>query len=332
MIYAIDLGNGFSKRLFDGKNVLVDPSVYAEPLDYFNIKKREKTLSVNDGRTIYIGKDAFDSGYTIKSALGDSDIERYDAPEFKELLFGFVGKDIADDADIELLVLGLPVQHFAKKAGLLKDTAKGKKMVKLHDKEIVLNIKDVVVIPQPLGTYMYMESQGHDTSARALIVDGGYGTLDMTEMKGKEVIGYDGSNLGMKQAFKDIYKVLTKDYDGIDIHINQIPDILDNGLRWAGGVVNVAGDPKICAILDSHFDDVYKRIIDIYDNTKRFDAVIWTGGMALTHKNRIEAKQQKNYKVVEEGQTANVLGYYEFGKGLKAVTAGTTATTTKSKK
>lgn len=326
MRYSMDLGNGFCKRVYDGK-VLVDPSVYAEPLDYFNMKRRDKTISVNDGRTIYIGNDAFDSGYTIKSALGDSDIERYDSPEFKELLFGFIGKDVGEDAVIDLLVLGLPVQHFGKKRVELQEMAKGKKMIRLDETEIVINIKEVVVIPQPLGTYMYMESQGHDTKAKVLVVDGGYGTLDMTEMKGKEVIGYDGSNLGMKQAFKDIYNVLVRDYDGADLNFNHIPSILREGLRYQGGVVEVATNPKINQILDSHFNDVYSRIIDVYNNTKKFDMVIWTGGMALTHKGRIEAKNQKNFKIIENGQDANVLGYDEFGKGIekargKKVTSG----------
>ncbi|NER40295.1 hypothetical protein G3M54_01280 [Bacillus megaterium NBRC 15308 = ATCC 14581] len=57
-VYAIDLGNGFSKRCFNGK-AIVDPAVFAIPTSYYGTDNK-KTININDTRDIYIGNDAFE--------------------------------------------------------------------------------------------------------------------------------------------------------------------------------------------------------------------------------------------------------------------------------
>ena len=314
-VYSIDLGNGFAKRQF-GTKVIVEPSVFSIPTNYFGTSN-ERLVSLNDDRKLYIGQDAFDSGYLVENAIGEEDIKRYDSPEYKELLFGFMAKDLKNDTSINLLVLGLPVKHFKQKREELQAIAKGKKMVSVGDKQIVLEIKNCIVVPQPLGTYMYLESKDFDTKgSQTLVIDGGSGTLDITEMKGQEVISHDGANLGMNEPYEEIVNILESEYNGIDITVNHIPDILENGLRYQGGNIKINEVPSVVKVLDNHFNAVMKKIIAKYKSFNKFDNVIWTGGMALSHEKRINAKKLPNFIILKDGQTANVKGYYEFGKGL----------------
>ena len=322
-VYAIDLGNGFSKRLFGaGKRVVVDPSVYAQPLDYFKTKPSGKLISVNNNDGIYIGQDAFDSGYQIRSVLGDSGSERYRTPQYKELLFGFIGKDFKKDTHIDVLVLGLPVDHYKREKNTLVEFTAGKKViVEVDNKQITVSIDKTIVMPQPLGTYMHLEHTGHDIQKHVLVVDGGYGTLDITEMKGQEVLDYHGMDNGMKYAYKEIMQVLKHEYTGLKTSLPQVPYILRDGLKYSGDTIRVNENVGIQNILNKHFEEVYNFIIDIYENTKKFDEVIWTGGMATAHESRIFAKDQSNYTIVDEGQDANVRGFFDFGKAF--VDAGT---------
>ncbi|MGG1219403.1 ParM/StbA family protein [Priestia endophytica] len=316
-VYAIDLGNGFAKRMWGTKSKAVDPSVFAVPLGYFNTVS-DKLISVSDNKEIYIGQDAFDSGHLVENAIGEEDIERYSSQEYKDLLFGFMAKDCKADTTIQLLILGLPVKHFRNKREELTKLGQGKKMVKVGENQIVLDIKQCIVVPQPLGTYMYLESlKKIDTAAaKTLVIDGGSGTLDVTEMKGREVISYDGSELGMNSPYEQILTYLETEYNGIDITVNHIPDILENGLRYAGGNIKVADMKPVVQILDNHFTLVWKRIIQKYKSFNKFDHVVWTGGLALSHKSRIEARKIPNFMILKDGQTANVEGFFDFGKGL----------------
>lgn len=314
-VYALDLGNGFAKRAF-GSNVVVDPSVYAVPTNYFGTSN-ERLVSLYDNRKLYIGEDAFNSGYLVQNAIGEEDIERYSAQEFMELMYGFMARDLKSDTVINLLVLGLPVKHFkAKRESLQKQV--GKKIVTVGEKQVVLEIKKCLVVPQPLGTYMYLESKSLiDTKGSiTLVIDGGSGTLDITEMKGQEVISFDGSNLGMNTPYEAIATLLETEYNGVEITVNHVPDILENGLRFAGGRIKVSDMPEVVSILDNHFDSIMSKIIAKYKSFNKFDHVIWTGGMALAHEKRINSRKLPNFTILKEGQTANVQGYYEFGKGL----------------
>ncbi|NGY84897.1 ParM/StbA family protein [Bacillus megaterium] len=316
-VYAIDLGNGFSKRCFNGK-AIVDPAVFAIPTSYYGTDNK-KTININDTRDIYIGNDAFESGYLVENAIGEEDIKRYDSTEYKELLLGFMGKDLKQDTVIQLLILGLPVKHFKAKREELQESYGNKKfMVTAKGKQIVIEVKKCIVIPQPLGTYMYLESsKDFDTkTSKTLVIDGGSGTLDVTEMKGQEVLSTDGSNLGMNEPYEAIAVVLESKYNGLEINVNHVPDILLNGLRFAGSNIQVNDMKEIVAILDMHFKRVVNRVISKYKSFNKFDNVVWTGGMALSHSNRINAMNQPNFMILKDGQTANVKGYYEFGRGL----------------
>lgn len=320
-----DLGNGFDKETIDGINVTVEQAVYAEPeTDFFQITTDDDQLvSVNKGNPIYIGEDAVESGFPIKSALGESDSQRYYSTEYKNLLFGSIGKRLMANAVINMLVLGLPNKHYTneKIREDLKEMVKGKQIVQKGQVEMILDIRNSFVMPQPAGTIVYLDSEGKEFPGLVLVCDGGYGTFDLAVMKGTKVIEYRQKDKGMKVAYKEIATILESTFDGKEFAINEIPYILANGFTYGRRKINPVFDvPKVAKIMDEHFEEMYSFIIDCFYNPARFDAIIWTGGVAPAHHDRILAMDEKskahNAIVLQDGQKANAIGFYEFGMGI----------------
>lgn len=318
-----DLGNGWDKETANGQDVFVEPAVFAEPADEdFQINENDDLLvSVNKGKPIYIGQDALDSGFPIKSALGESDTRRYESVEYRNLLFGSIGKHYMANLEINMLVLGLPNKHFKNKEirEKLKNSVVGKQIVQVGQTEMLIDVKNSFVMPQPVGTIAYLQAEGEEFPGQVLVVDGGYGTLDLSVVRGTSVIDYQQKELGMKQAYKQIKTILETKLEQ-ELNINEIPHVLKNGIQYGRETLNPLKFPEVEKVMKDHFEELYQFIIDCYSNPKRFSAIIWTGGVAPAHKERILAKDERtgahNARVLENGQVANCIGFYEFGMGL----------------
>jgi len=316
--YAIDLGNGFTKRR--GLNeVITEPSVIAEVPDYFTVGESFDVFSINNSLPYYIGDDVVKSKITAVPALGEDDIDRYESDEFKQLLFGFIARDFKKSVTIPQLITGLPVNHFKAKADRLKEIIKGKKVISVNGEEIVIEILDVQVLPQPIGTYMHLvnlEKINADNEL-TLIVDGGHGTVDITEMRGQSIIGRAGAPIGVRNAYLSIFNFLIDKYgESRQLSIAAMPSIMKDGLKYDKQVINVPALKEVKDILVKHFDDVFRFIRENQFDLKSYENVVFTGGMALLHKELIEEKERNNFVVLDNSQEANVLGYYEFGKAV----------------
>ncbi|WP_254555481.1 hypothetical protein, partial [Salmonella enterica] len=61
--------------------------------------------------------------------------------------------------------------------------------VKVNGELITVKVKECLVIPQPVGTQYYLvKKQIINKEDRILIIDGGFGTFDVTDMSGNAVI------------------------------------------------------------------------------------------------------------------------------------------------
>lgn len=314
--YSIDLGNGFTKRT-NGTEVVIEPSVIGIKPTFWN-KDNFDTISFDD-EEIYIGSDVINSGIKPISALGEDDISRYDSDEFKRLFFGFIARDFKQSITIPLLVTGLPVNHFKAKAKDLKKMIEGRKVVVINGEEIVIHVKEAKVMPQPLGTYMYLLAQNKVNSDEqfTLVVDGGYGTLDVTEMKGNTIVERKGDNLGVKKAYVEVYNYLVDRFGNMKhLTLSNMPYIMQKGLKVEGQLIDVAEIGDIRRILKRHFDEVFQFIRENGFDLKSFDNVVFTGGMALLHRSFIQEKDRSNFIVIDNAQEANCLGYFEFGMSI----------------
>lgn len=314
MIYAIDLGNGFAKRTF-GKGTFVDPTVYAYPNTFFG-DGDTLAISINNQNGFLLGQDAVNSGQPLQFVLGDSNVKRYESDSYKQLVLAFIAKDMKANVQIEKLVLGLPIDHFkTKKDTLVKAFAKTKNLALSNGESYLIEIKDVLVVPQPMGTYI----QTLDTMKQevTLIVDAGYGTVDVSEMTGLNSVRNFGADIGLKQSFIEINGYLKETYADCHTSVGTVHDSLLNGLKYKGTYIDIFEDEFIQQSLKTHFDRLYAMLVENYGSFTKFDKVIFTGGTAEMHKKHIEAKDEPNFVIVENPQTANVEGFYTFGTTMK---------------
>ncbi|ANB66130.1 stbA family protein (plasmid) [Anoxybacillus sp. B7M1] len=318
--YSIDAGNGYTKRCFNGQ-VLVESSVIGERTDYYN-RTQYTSLSLDNETLYYVGNDAIESGVDLRPALGDDDEMRYRSKEFDQLVYGIMGKDFQQSTEIPLLVTGLPVNHYRGQAGYLMKKFKGSKIVYVNNEEIIIHIKDVHVLPQPLGTYMYLvATERIEPNAKVIVIDGGYGTLDVTELKGQNITKRAGENIGVKVAYEEVLTYLIDEFGSRGTNgltLSQMPYILSKGFQTDGQVINIAAMPEVQEILNKHFDKNFTFVRDRGFDLSGSQYVIWTGGMAELHADRIAAKERKNFIILEDGQVANVKGYDYYAKSVLA--------------
>lgn len=317
-IAAMDLGNGHCKRTYDGVIIYNDPSVSYTPNQFFN-NTSHNLISYKGSDPKYIGMDAVRSGKNFKSALGRDDIERYESEEYKELMFGFLAKDLQEHKNIyiPILVLGLPNGHYAKKRQTLIENATGKHQIKVGEDTITIVVEQVEVVPQPIGVFMHLDAQGKDLSGDTLIIDGGYDTLDVALLKNNplSVVKHMDRKLGMKHAYSEILTHLSEEF-GRSYNINEIPFILRDGLVWDGATVDIKKKDYTLKIMRKHYEFVRDQCIDEFGSFKPFNRVIWAGGMSLALKTYIETEGRNNFLVLPNAQEAIVQGFFEFGKGL----------------
>lgn len=311
--YAFDLGNGFSKRIFDGETVFIEPSMYSISDGGYQLSSEDINIVRVFDRDVYIGNDAYSSGKKPYPIVGDMD--RYENQAFKEALFGFIAKDFKQDVVLNLLVLGLPIMHFDSKKDDLVRIAKDKKVVTINGEKITVDIKNVLVYPQPIGTYAYVKSQKqYDLNdSKILVIDGGHGTLDLTAMYGARREKWTGERLGMVLPYDEIHQFLSTQFGSLNVTKHEIGRVLLEGIKVSGDRIDITKFEKVNKILDIHFENVMNFAQEPFVFS-HYDYIIFTGGMSLVHKNRINAIKQRNWIIIENPQEANVLGYHILGR------------------
>jgi len=324
--YAIDLGNGFAKRKFNNE-VKVEVSMLAEDPDFFSSEVSSNLISYADSPGYFIGDETMKYQSVAIPALGEDDLNRYSSLEFKKLMYGYIAKDLRNSAVIPLLITGLPVNHFKAKSDEVKKMLTGKKIITFEGKELMFDIKNVHVIPQPMGTYMQLvaEKKVSPESDKTLIIDGGHGSLDVTEMTGYTITKRAGENKGSKVAHIDIYNFLVDRFgDMASITLPNIANLLNKGLVNNGSIINIREMPEVKTILNKHFNVIYSFVRNNNFSLSDYNQVVFTGGTGAMYKEQIEAKDRKNFIIKNNPQTGNVEGYYDYGKAVLAREKGTT--------
>lgn len=325
--YAIDLGNGFTKRA-SKKNkeleaaVITELSVLAEVDDYYNEASFTKIELTNIDSPYYIGEEARKSKLPLVRALGENKAKRYEDPAFKKQLFGFIAKDFKGSKHITLplLVTGLPVSHFGNQRETLEKVITTETSMKVNGEMITVDVKKCLVIPQPVGTQYYLvKKKIINKDDRILIIDGGFGTLDVTDMSGNSVLDRLGTELGCEKAFLNIEQIVRDNIgETPELSVSNMHYILENGYKYNGTLYDLYTDKdvseKVDAELQKHYNTVLREVSQKF-NFALYDKIIWTGGMAALHESRINYKKEQypTFTVLENGQEANLLGYYYLG-------------------
>ncbi|MFK3939753.1 hypothetical protein ACI2JA_19780 [Alkalihalobacillus sp. NPDC078783] len=315
--YAIDLGNGFSKRMWKDK-MSVDPSVFAVYNPTWSDAKVD-IFEFEDGDPIIIGNHAKNLVKNVSQAMVSESAERYSSKQFRQLFLSTIAKDLRKSTRIPHLVTGLPVSHFNSRIDQL-ESFKGEHTFLFNGEKIYIEIENVHVLPQPLGTYFYTIDEDIDTGDSVLVIDVGHGTLDITELNGQAVVTDIGNDLGIKEAHNNVAALLREDFnDRTEFGSIGITEILEKGLKYKGSRISIREkyEKQLRAIFRNHFDLILAFITENKLDLTTYDNVIWTGGGSQELFDFImneEGNDNNHYIFIEEPQTANIKGYFAFGQ------------------
>lgn len=327
-LYTLDLGNGFAKRKFNDKGeVVVDSSVIAKLPAGYNASQLD-TYSLNKTDLYYLGNDVIKTRLKPLRAQTIDKAERYFSERYELMLYALIASDFPKAKEINIPVLGLmlPNEHYATCEDKLIQKYTGSKVITVSGVDVQINVAEVFVLPQPLGSYMYALGQKKFTKEEeVLICDGGAGTFDPAVVINNFVTDDNYSNEGVDNAYIQIRKRLIDLYGELPYFktLSNIPLILEHGVLKDNELHAVAEDKVIVKILDDHLDSIFEYLLENQYNITAYGKVLWTGGLAPLHAKRLKEKPNKNFVVLaEEGQQANVLGLWNAAKAVHRAKGG----------
>lgn len=322
VIRAHDLGWGFSKFSFADADGVINykaipslaPKHSGMDLSLSFMGKRDTVVVNIDGSLYEIGADSadLDSNDTSRS-LNDQYIftEQYKAVFYGTLVY-------INEPVIDLLVVGLPLSnmHLADK---LKEIVIGNH--KAND-TFSCEVKDVLILPQPLGGLYYCMSKSKDVPEFEfldedvnLIIDPGFFTFDFLLTNGKKMIENKSNSHpgGVSKILRSIATSISKKFGIKYENLNAI----DKGLRRKRIKINGEVEDLIEHIKNtkSVIEGSVNYMKNIVGDGSDIDNIILVGGGGALYQKTIE-QFYPNHKiiVVEDGQFANVKGYQLAGE------------------
>lgn len=323
-IRAIDIGYGFTKYtkgIDKNGDIVCDlfPSIAAlsPPTDNlggdFFVVRDTKQVDLQ-GVTYEVGPDVSD----IKSdndvrALHDNYIK---TEQWKALFLGALA--YMGESEIDFLVLGLPVSNMKQKDDVIA-LATGKHVVDGQE----FNIKNVLVIPQPLGAlYNYaIKSDNFEKflNTSTLTMDVGYLTFDFLVTKGMSVASHRSGARpgGMNSILNAISNSLSKDNDiefedleQIDAALGLMNKTENNGdrlVRVYGREIDLKPHIKnTVPVIEASMNYMLTRI----GNSKDISQLILAGGPNKIFEKAIKKQFPHNeLHIMEDGIFANVKGF-----------------------
>ena len=330
-IIGIDIGFGFTKTT-DGNDFLVFKSIYGEAVDF---QFRENLLSVSseeehihidvDGASYFVGELAERQSSSRTFTL---DQTQFVATSSKVLALAALSKVLTQPQQSVRIVVGLPIGHYrqykAELSNMLKAThhitttdAKGNRV------ERQINISEVRVLPQPIGTVMdrLLSHQGVPEHKRFVtdkigILDVGFRTTDYTiSDKGRySERGSLTTQNGISKAFTTISTKL-KETCKVDIEIYRLFDAVEQGnIKVRGKAYDLQkithhAFKQLAATIASDANQVWTDDWDI-------DAIMITGGGGAVLAPHIQPLIEGVIIPIEEDldyRLHNVRCYYKFG-------------------
>ncbi|NOU13798.1 MAG: hypothetical protein HOO92_07520 [Methylococcaceae bacterium] len=236
IVRSIDVGYGNTKFCKVGMNGEIEcdhfPSIAKlhTGIDRgAGVMTRRDLIEVKSGESKYlVGKDSIDT-LSARDDRGGHLLENYvDTPQYKALLRGALW--YMKEESIDLLVSGLPVNHFGNDGNRMRDRLIG--VHKYPDgREVV--VKDAWIIPQPVGGFIDYFMTGSKITRvndiKSLTLDVGYYTLDWVTCRGIRMQDERSGSVpgGMSLILEKLTQLISVDRN------SQFSDvgIVDNGIR-----------------------------------------------------------------------------------------------------
>ncbi|MCR4430952.1 MAG: ParM/StbA family protein [Tepidanaerobacteraceae bacterium] len=325
-LIGIDVGYGFVK-VTDGEAGYSFPSVVGEGHTRPTFNTGADRFSTIDHLKVGMGKKIYFVG---KAAIKHSRFVYRDlsynrsAGEDFEILFFSALSFFADAAYNEFnVVTGLPVERMHMADSLAK-RVKGERSIALFveggSREIRLNVKEVEIVPQPLGTYwsLFSGPMGLDAAApaegRIGIVDIGFRTTDLAALEDSEFIPEKSKSLtvGLATAYSEIGLSIAARY-GLEKESYSLDGIVIKRR------INMAGESiDITDIVSEAFEKLATNILVEVNSQWRlsdFDSIILSGGGGQAISQYL-LPRISHAKLAADPITANCRGYLAWANRL----------------
>ncbi|HML23005.1 MAG TPA: ParM/StbA family protein [Aggregatilinea sp.] len=329
MTVGLDIGYGVVKAITDN-DVIMFPSVMGHARE---IKFQQDEITtrhpgdqiIDDEGEWFVGDLALAQlppgellrlrGRTAnESTMGNAFRLRLAKVAIGKLLHGIWNRDV-----IHLrIATGLPVDHM-RDAGELKNALLGQHLIRTDTAEIVANVEQVMVMPQPYGTiYAAMLTENGEinqrhTAIRTGVVDVGTYTIDLAmDDNGEYVDAESGSaESGVFTAQERIAAALERDYR------QKMPyKIVDRVLRT--GVFHASGEPvDYAAEVEEALAPLRSATLNLmsekWNRGMTVDVIYLSGGGADLVAKEISIAYPQ-IQLVKDAQLANARGYLNYAR------------------
>jgi len=252
-----------------------------------------------------------------EKTMGNSFRQRLAKVAIGKLVSGVWGRDVVHLR----IATGLPVDHM-RDAGELKEALLGQHLIQTDSCEVIANVTEVIVMPQPYGSaYSQMltaagEINVYHTYMRTGIVDVGTYTVDTALDDDGEFVDAESGSVesGVYTAQERISAMLERDYR------EKMPyKIIEQVLRT--GIFTASGKPV------DYSDEVEDALSPLRSATLNLMSEKWQrgttvdviylsgGGAELVYEQVAEAYPQT--KLVPEAQMANARGYLYYANFIR---------------
>lgn len=323
IVRAIDLGWGYTK--FSHLDVETETLKYSSfpslaprsaglDLSMSILGKRDTVVVDVDGTKYEVGPDAGDLDTNDASRnLNDQYIH---TEQYKAVFYGalhYIGEPV-----IDLLVVGLPLSNMnaaAKLKALMVGTHK-------LTAEMTVEVKDCLVLPQPLGGLYYCLSLGKTrddfeflNEEMNLVIDPGFLTFDFLLSNGEKVVENRSSahTGGVSKVLRAIAESISGKFGTKYDNLSAI----DRGLRRRKLKIN--GEVES---LDEHIKNT-RSVVEgsvnymknlVGDGSDIDNIILLGGGSHIYHKTISAYYPKHTILTLEDAQTANVQGFQLAGE------------------
>jgi len=318
---GIDVGYGFVK-ISDGEIGFSFPSVIGEVSQESYVRKMVKKVSDLDdmrvelnGKRYFVGKSAIRHS---QFAFRDLSSLRSDSVDFQVLFFSALSLYCSAPQNTFSIVSGLPVSRMSYAGTLTKLIEEGARITRYlgnEQKDMNIVIKNIEIVPQPLGTYWsdVLDSWGHELKSlegKTGVIDVGYRTSDMITVLDGEYIAEKSKsfNIGMTTAVDEITSGLTESF-GLEHGNYGLDEVI------AAKTIKVAGETiDVSHIVNNALE---KLAANIYGNVHslwqvlEYDNILLSGGGCQAIGSYLMPKFKQS-KIVTDPMTANCIGYMNW--------------------
>jgi plasmid segregation protein ParM len=329
LMVGVDVGFGFTKAT-DGESSILFKSIIGEP------QPRSMDENFFSGYTVSgLHLTVEDQSYFVGDlAESESRVRQFTldhaqmiAQQFKILALASMASVAPSRVPLNV-VTGLPVGYFMQYKDRLAKSLTGEHSLTIHeggqDKEVVLNVNRIRIIPQPYGSLVDFLFREDGTLLRADmarqkigIVDIGFKTTDFTVCKGLKHSerGSRTTDTGVAKAFQFISEAL-REMSGVAVEIYRLYDAVREGsIKIRGAEYDLAKvkNEVFNRLATAVASDMERIWTDDWD----LDLVLVAGGggeALFEYLKPLIQGELALLKTQEDPRMGNVAGYVKYGR------------------